>query len=357
MPVRQVTSEEQAERNGHRVDGEHDRDRQRREPIALRIQRPQRRRHGRERHDGHEREHDHPEPKGGIPRPRGRVRDSVLRCRHVDLFSSRCHGEALRHLGSPGRSATTDRWPTLNPGNERVMNGSRDAVRFSTPAHPALIGAVDDRRMPLRWETGFPETDAAAAFARARRRQSLATLASRLKMNPGSALAMLSFHEVVATVGRVAEHDLGVQEIALESIVGTVSRRRDEFDRLFRPRSRRLQARWQRIATARRRGHPMPPIDVYRIGDLHFVQDGHHRVSVARANGDTTIDANVRQVQTRVAVTDELALHELWLTGHERVGHRPRLLIALSCKRASVRAIPNTQRTTGLVHAPPNSHR
>ena len=29
----------------------------------------------------------------------------------------------------------------------------------------------------------------------------------------------------------------------------------------------------------------MPPIDVYRIGELHFVRDGHHRVSVARALG------------------------------------------------------------------------
>ena len=42
-------------------------------------------------------------------------------------------------------------------------------------------------------------------------------------------------------------------------------------------------ARWERIAAARRRGEAMPPIDVYRIGDLHFVKDGHHRVSVARA--------------------------------------------------------------------------
>jgi hypothetical protein len=171
----------------------------------------------------------------------------------------------------------------------------------------------------LRWETGFPETDAAAAFARERRRQSLATLASRLTMKREHALAMLPFDDVVAALGRVAEHDLGLREIALESIVGTVSRRSDEFDRLFRPRTRRLQGRWQRISAARRRGAPMPPIDVYRIGDLHFVEDGHHRVSVARAHGDTTIDARIRQVQTRVAATNELVLRERWLNQHERV--------------------------------------
>ena len=42
----------------------------------------------------------------------------------------------------------------------------------------------------------------------------------------------------------------------------------------------------------------MPPISVYRVGDLHFVRDGHHRVSVARAQGRThhiiCMDDNVR---------------------------------------------------------------
>jgi hypothetical protein len=146
--------------------------------------------------------------------------------------------------------------------------------------------------------TGFPEPDAAAAFARERRRQALAKLASRLTMKRGDALAMLSFDDVVAALGRVAEHDLGLQPIALDSIVGSVDRLSGEFDRKFRPRSRRLQSRWQRIAAARLRGATMPPIDVYRIGELHFVQDGHHRVSVARAHGDPAIDARVRQVQT-----------------------------------------------------------
>ena len=45
----------------------------------------------------------------------------------------------------------------------------------------------------------------------------------------------------------------------------------------------------------------MPPIDVYRIGELHFVKDGHHRVSVARALGLEVIDAYVTLVHTRSA--------------------------------------------------------
>jgi hypothetical protein len=127
-------------------------------------------------------------------------------------------------------------------------------------------------------DTGFPESDAVAAFARERRRQALAKLASRLTMKREDALAMLPFDDVVAALGLVAEHDLGLQAIALEAIVGTVNRRNGGFERLFRPRSRRLQSRWQRIAAARRRGETTPPIDVYRIDELHFIQDGHHRV-------------------------------------------------------------------------------
>jgi hypothetical protein len=65
----------------------------------------------------------------------------------------------------------------------------------------------------------------------------------------------------------------------------------------------------------------MPPIDVYRIGDLYFVEDGHHRVSVARALGDTEIEARVREVQTKLGAGRELRLRELPLKRHERIFH------------------------------------
>ena len=51
----------------------------------------------------------------------------------------------------------------------------------------------------------------------------------------------------------------------------------------------------------------MPPIDVYRVGDLHFVRDGHHRVSVARAQGLATIEAYVTEVITRIPPDGEPA--------------------------------------------------
>jgi hypothetical protein len=166
--------------------------------------------------------------------------------------------------------------------------------------------------------TGFPDADAAAAFARERRRQALGKLGSRLRVTRDDVTVMLPFEEVVAALGRSGQRDLGVQTIGLDSIVGTVGRRSREFDRRFRPASARARQRWQSIAAARRRGRAMPPIDVYRIGELHFVQDGHHRVSVARAEGDTTIEANVREVQTRRPATADLSVRELQLIRHER---------------------------------------
>ena len=63
----------------------------------------------------------------------------------------------------------------------------------------------------------------------------------------------------------------------------------------------------------------MPPIDVYRIGDLHFVKDGHHRVSVARALGHKDIDAYVTEVLTEVGADARSRLADLPLKSHERL--------------------------------------
>jgi hypothetical protein len=168
-------------------------------------------------------------------------------------------------------------------------------------------------------DTGLPQQDAQHDYAVARRGRALSKIVSRLRLEPDDVSVILPFEEVVAALGRRSEHDLGLKTIALDSIVGTVGRRRGEFDRNFRPASRGSRGRWESIATARRRGQDMPPIDVYRIGELHFVEDGHHRVSVARALGDTHIDAHVKEVRTAVGAGRELTLSDLPLKRHERV--------------------------------------
>jgi hypothetical protein len=59
-----------------------------------------------------------------------------------------------------------------------------------------------------------------------------------------------------------------------------------------------VRERWEQLALAERRGAAIPPIEVYRIGGLHFVSDGHHRVSIAVATGQQTIDAYVTEIFT-----------------------------------------------------------
>ena len=129
---------------------------------------------------------------------------------------------------------------------------------------------------------------------------------------------ILPFEEVARALGRVGERRLGEQLIPLDSIVGTVDRSR-EFDRDFRPTSPRVRERWQRINLAQRKGEAMPPIDVYRIGELHFVKDGHHRVSVARALGHKDINAYVTEVQTQIGADREIRLKDLPLKSHQRL--------------------------------------
>ena len=169
---------------------------------------------------------------------------------------------------------------------------------------------------PLR--TGLTAADAQDDFLRARRRQAVSRLARFLTRERGDIDVILPYDEVVAALGRVSERDLGLHAIPLDSIVGTVDRRTG-FDREFRPTSSRVRTRWERIAAAMRRGDPLPPILVYRIGEVHFVRDGHHRVSVARALGLRDIDAYVTEVVTQVGADRALRLADLPSKDYERL--------------------------------------
>jgi len=167
-------------------------------------------------------------------------------------------------------------------------------------------------------DTGFPSQDASNDFSRARRTRMLSRLATRLRREPSDVDLILPFEEVVEALGRRGERQLGLQTIALDSIVGTVDRTRG-FDRSFRPTSGDVRDRWERVAKAQRQGEAMPPIQVYRVGALHFVKDGHHRVSVARAQGRSEIHAQVTEVLTEVGSDEGLLLADLPLKGHERL--------------------------------------
>ena len=164
--------------------------------------------------------------------------------------------------------------------------------------------------------TGFTGADVQDDFLRARRSQTLRRLG---RFARGDVDVILPFDEVVAELGRIGEVDLGVRTVALDTIVGTVGRQGGGFDRHFRPTSSQVRGRWERIAGAMRRGESMPPISLYRVGEVHFVRDGHHRVSVALALGRTDIDAYVTEVRTRVGPGRSLRMGDLPQKGHERL--------------------------------------
>jgi hypothetical protein len=151
-------------------------------------------------------------------------------------------------------------------------------------------------------DTGFPRADAENDFLRARRRHVLAMLAHRLRRQPPGSDRLLRLDDVTGALGWRGERQLGLQTIRLDTIVGTVDSGRD-FDRRFRPASSRVRERWEQLALAERRGAAIPPIEVYRIGGLHFVSDGHHRVSIAAATGQQTIDAYVTEILTATPAT------------------------------------------------------
>jgi hypothetical protein len=166
--------------------------------------------------------------------------------------------------------------------------------------------------------TGFPKADVENDFLRIRRRQVLARLAHRLRREPDDVNLVLPFDEVVAALGRRGEQNLGLQTIRLDTVVGTVDSGRD-FDRRFRPTSSRVRERWERLALAQVRGEPIPPIDVYRVGELHFVKDGHHRVSIAIAHGEQTIEAYVTEVLTVVPARGIRRRGDLIMKDYERL--------------------------------------
>lgn len=167
-------------------------------------------------------------------------------------------------------------------------------------------------------DTGFPDEDARSDFERSRRRANIARLAAWVRGQPGDVNEVLPYDEVVSALGLVTERKLGLQVVPVAQIVGSVDRTRD-FDRYFRPRSPALRARWQRLAAAQRRGEAMPPVELKKVGEMYFVVDGHHRVSIAFARGFATIDADVTEVVTRIGSGGIAVRSDLLLKDHRRL--------------------------------------
>jgi hypothetical protein len=84
----------------------------------------------------------------------------------------------------------------------------------------------------------------------------------------------------------------GRQMVPIGQIRGSESRTND-FDTEFRPRGGHIAGRWCRVAEAWQIGVVLPPVELIQVGDVYFVRDGHHRISVATTFGAREIDALV----------------------------------------------------------------
>ena len=136
-------------------------------------------------------------------------------------------------------------------------------------------------------------------FHQARSKAMLKEIIARLT---GESTHLLSYDEVRQKLKVQGLAERGLKEIPINAIIGSLGRYND-FTRDFLPRKDSIKDRWARVKAAASGLVGLPPIQVYQIGEIYFVIDGNHRVSVARQIGASHIQAYVIEVQTRVALT------------------------------------------------------
>lgn len=157
--------------------------------------------------------------------------------------------------------------------------------------------------MSTRWY----EHQAREDFARARRKAFFQSIGDLLARRPRD---LVPFEEVRARLNIRGSAYRGLQQVPLSKIVGSEGRYSD-FDRQFLPRQTQTQQRWQSVDIAHYASIPLPPVDLYKIGEVYFVKDGNHRVSVARERGQNEIDAYVTEYLVDVPLDERLSVRDL----------------------------------------------
>ncbi|MFO7625474.1 MAG: hypothetical protein R6V73_14100 [Anaerolineales bacterium] len=128
----------------------------------------------------------------------------------------------------------------------------------------------------------------------------------------GKSNELLPFDEVRGRLPLKGQHYLGMRQVSIDKIIGSLGRYRD-FDRAFLPVQTRTRDRWINIDKAHHHQVNLPAVDLIKMGDIYFVKDGNHRVSVARERGQEFIDAYVVEIETPVTLTAETVVDDLAL--------------------------------------------
>ena len=147
-----------------------------------------------------------------------------------------------------------------------------------------------------------PRVSVVNAFREARRKAALQLFLARLR---GQSIDLLSFEEVRRSLKTGGRSHKGLREIPLDAIVGSVDRY-TEFTRNFLPKRDSSQERWTRVKMAALDMEGLPPISAYKIGDVYFIEDGHHRVSVAKELESTHVMAYITEISTKVPLSPDV---------------------------------------------------
>lgn len=156
-------------------------------------------------------------------------------------------------------------------------------------------------------------SSAKSDFRRARGRAALQSIVSKLT---GGNSELLSYEDTRRKVGASGVVSRTVQEVPLDAIVGSVGRYND-FTRTFLPKQDSDQDRWARVKVATTSMQGLPPVELYQIGEVYFVADGHHRISVARQIGQSDIEAFVTEVRSKVPLEVDSSPDDLLLKAEE----------------------------------------
>jgi len=154
---------------------------------------------------------------------------------------------------------------------------------------------------------------ARADFQRARFRAFLNQVWGTLS---GRRSTLLSYDEIKEKLHVGGPIYRGLKTIRVEQIAGSLNRYH-EFDSVFLPASDTLADRWQSVNRAFYQEISLPPVVLYKVGEVYFVVDGHHRVSVARQQGQIYIEAEVRECATRVNLTPDIKAEDLEILGNK----------------------------------------
>ena len=152
-------------------------------------------------------------------------------------------------------------------------------------------------------------------YKKARRSASIQELLARLSGSPENA-ALFSYDDVRQRLRAIQKGSEHLADIPLDAIVGSVGRY-DDFTRKFTPKKSIYQSRWARVNALSQGLSVLPAIEVYSIGDVYFVKDGNHRVSVARQMGNSSIQAYVTVVNTKVSLPIDITPDELIIKGEQ----------------------------------------